>query len=192
MRPMIAITLVCAAALGLAGCAPEDHTLSPSPSPSAPATLAPGEGTLPPEPANETIGINCTALISDQVVYDWGSGNFALEAGFTPEAGSSAAQMADEGGLACRWINLTSQETVDVAVSIPTDGTLAAARDAAATAGSAAPELGDAFIHVAEGVGYVDVFSGGYWLNLKSTWFSEPGDAKPLVEAAVAALPARG
>ena len=180
---MLALVLVSAVALGLVGCAPDDHVLSPT------APPLEGEGTLPPEPSNEVVGINCATLVSDQVIYDWGSGNFAFDTTFVPEAGSSAAQIAADGGLACRWINLTSQETVDAAVTIPAADDLEAAESAAAAAGTAAPEFGDAYFHAIGDVGYVDVFSDGYWLTLESTWFLEAADASALVTAAVAALP---
>jgi len=186
MRPVLAILVLSAAALSLTGCAPDDHVLPPT------ATPDPPQVTLPPEPVNETVGINCVTLINDQAMYDWGSGNFALESGFSPEAGSTAAQIAADGGLACRWINLTSQETVDAAVSIPTDADLEAARQAAAATGTATPEFGDAYFSAADGVGHLDVFTGGYWLTLQSSWFTAPSDASPLVEAAMAALPPLG
>ena len=192
MRPVLAIVLCTTAILGLSACAPDDRVLTPSGSPTPAPTATEGEGTLPPQPVNESIGINCTTLISDQAMYDWGSGNFALNDAFVPDAGSSAAQIAADGGLACQWINLTSQETVDVAVSIPTDAALATAQQAAAAAGTAAPALGDAYFRSASGVGYIDVFSDGYWLTMQSTWFFETNDALPLVEAATAALPPLG
>ena len=188
MRPVIALLLISVAACGLSGCAPDDHVLGGAPSASPSITPLPGETSVPPEPVNETVGINCAALISDQAMYEWGSGNFALDPGFTPAAGSSAAEIAADGGLACRWVNLTSQETVDVAVAIPDEDELAAAQQAAG-AGTPAPTLGDAYFRSADGTGYLDVFSDGYWLSLQSTWFYEAQDAAGLVEAAIAALP---
>lgn len=185
---MLAIVFCTAAVVGLAACAPDGREFGPSATP----TPIEGEGSLPPQPVNESIGINCTALISDQAMYDWGSGNFALDAEFVPDTGSSAGQIAADGGLACRWINLTSQETVDVAVSIPTDTALAAAQQTAAADGTAAPALGDAYFRSASDIGYVEVFSDGYWLTMQSTWFYEAADALPLVEAATAVLPPRG
>jgi len=175
---VLAIVLCTTAVLGLAACAPNDPVLSPSATPSESASEAEATSPPPPQPVAETVDITCTTLISDQAIYDWGSGNFALDGESTPA-----------GGLACRWINLTSQETLDVAVSIPTDANLSAAREAAATAGTAAPALGDAYFRSANDVGFVDVFSGGYWLTMQSTWFFETNDALPLVEAATAALP---
>ncbi len=183
---MLALALATTVVLGLAACAPADRVLRATPTPVA------TEGTLPPEPINETVGVSCSTLITDQAIYDWGSGNFALDSTFVPESGSSAAQIAADGGLACRWINLTSQETVDVAVSIPADTDLAAAQQAAAAGGVAVPEFGDAYFRSVEGIGYLDVFSDGYWLTLQSTWFYEARDATTLVEAATLALPPRG
>ena len=161
---MLALLVVSAASLGLAGCAPAQ--------------------------VNRPVSIDCPTLITDQAIYDWGSGNFALDDTFVPEAGSSAAQLAADGGLACRWINLTSQETVDVAVSIPAAADLTAAQQDAAAAGTAAPELGDAYFRSADEIGYLDVFVDGYWLTLQSTWFAGADDAAPLVSAATTALSA--
>jgi hypothetical protein len=189
MRPVLAVLLASSVVLGLAGCAPDDHTLSPTSTPFP--TGIEGEGSLPPEPVNETVGINCSALLSAQTIYDWGNGNFALDASFVPESGSRAAQSAADGGLACRWINLTSQETLDAAVSIPTAADLATAQQSAAAGGIAVPEFGDAYFRSADGIGYLDVFIDGRWLTLQSTWFYEASDATLLVDAATTALPPR-
>ena len=169
--------------LALAGCAPDDHTLAPLPTSSG----IEGEGTPPPDPVNESVGINCQQLLNEEAVYDWGSGNFAYDASYSPAAGSSAAAAVAEGGLACRWINLTSSETVDFAVSIPTSTD--DVRAAAAAAGALAPELApDAYFSSDGTTGHLDIISGKYWITADSTWFQSPGDAATLTTAALSAL----
>ncbi len=188
MRTALALPLLGVAALALAGCAPADHVLPPGSSASGqPGVPDSSEtGTPPADPVNESVGINCQQLLNDQTVYDWGSGNFAYDASYAPAAGSSAATAVASGGLACRWINLTSSETVDFAVSVPASDD---ARTAAAAAGSPAPELApDAYFSSDGTTGHLDIFSGKYWITGESTWFLSPEDAAPLASAAIAAL----
>ena len=177
------------AGLLLTGCAPDDHALTPgAASPSSTQSATPtGEGTFDPDsdPVNETVGINCQQFVSDQAVYDWGSGNFALDVDYTPAPGSSAAEAVAAGGLAFIWVNLTSAETVDIAVSIPQPADLATARATAEAAGEPAPLVsGDAYFSP----GHVDAFTDKYWVTADSTWFASEEDAAPLIAAALDAL----
>lgn len=187
MRTALALPLLAAAVLVLSGCAPSDHTLLPAPTGTPTETPVTDEATPPSDPVNESVGLNCQQLLNDQAVYDWGSGNFAYDSSYSPAAGSTAAAAVAIGGLACRWINLTSSETVDFAVSIP--ASTDAARAAAAAAGAPAPELApDAYFWSDGTTGHLDIFSGKYWITAESGWFLTPGDAAPLATAALSAL----
>lgn len=178
-RLVVAVTLGCA--LMLTGCTQGDHVLTPVNTPPT------GEGTFDPgsDPVNESVGINCRELVSDQVVYDWGNGNFSLSVDYEPTAGSAAAQVVAEGGLACSWVNLTSSETVDIAVASASSDDLATAASTAAAAGEPAPVISD---NAYFDGGHVDVFTDRYWITADSTWFGSADDAAPLLTAAIAAL----
>jgi hypothetical protein len=185
MRTALALPLLAATVLALAGCAPSVQNPAPAPLPTQ--TGIEGEGSLPADPVNETVGINCQQLLNDQAVYDWGSGNFAYDAGYSPAAGNGAAEAVASGGLACRWVNLTSSETVDFAVSIP--ASVDDARSAAAAAGAPAPEIApDAYFAWDGTTGHIEIISGQYWIIAESSWFETPGDATTLTTAALSAL----
>ena len=171
----------------LSACAPDDHQLAPGPTDVPTST----DSTLDPnaDPVNESIGINCQTLVPDQVIYDWGSGNFALDVDYVPPAGSAAEQVASTGGLACSWVNLSSSETVDIAAAAPGSAALEAGELAASQSGTAVADLGSSAYFSSDGtVGHLDVFTDTYWVTADSPWFLEAGDARPLAEAAIAAL----
>src|SRR5690606_17805954 len=121
-----------------------------------------------------------------QTVYDFNP-NFGLLADFVPETGSLAARALADDGIACRWINQTSGDTIDVSLSRPGPGALAAAR-AGASSGTPIGGLGDiAFFRTDGGVGTVQAFTGDYWITATSVYFQAPGDARLLLRDAVAA-----
>lgn len=190
-RIAAALLLVGAASALLTACAPDDHQLAPGSTDSVQSQ----DSTLDPnaDPVNEAIGINCQTLISDQDIYTWGSGNFALDVDFVPQAGTPAAQIASTGGLACSWVNLTSGETVDIAVASLTESELEQNESVAAEGSTAVDGLGTGAYFRADGVvGQMDIFTDSHWITAESGWFLEPGDATPLLEPAVAALAALG
>lgn len=192
MRPVLPVVLVCAVALGVVGCAPDDHLL-PTPTTTSPVPSLPST----PEPPDPNEGVSggkidllCNQLVSDDVIYEWGNGNFAIDSTFAAPAGSLAADAVAEGGLACGWVNLSSGETVSVAVADLGDDALATAKaDAAARSTPTTAYGADGFFSFDGSAGHVDVFSGNYWLTAESTWFYQQGDAAPLVSAAIDALP---
>ncbi len=181
MRPLLALLACAGLVLGLAACAPDDHTLSPTAT--APGTFGPDD-----DPVNEAIGINCQALVTDQAVYDWGSGNFAIDVDYEPAADSPAAEAVAAGGLACSWLNLTSGERLDVAVAILPADELATTRDAIAATAAATDFGADGYFVVEAGAGRADAFTSDYWLTATSSAFGVAGDAAPIVSAALAAL----
>lgn len=185
------MTIVAISSLAmLTACAPENHVLTPTETPQISASPT-GEGTFDPEtdPVNPSVGVDCRTLVDDQTIYDWGSGNFALDTSYEPAPESAAAQLVALGGIACRWVNLTSSETVDVAVAIPSATQLADAEAAASATSELAPAISDRAYFRADGsAGHVDIFTDKYWIAADSTWFVSPSDAAPLLQAALSAL----
>ncbi|MEO7148109.1 MAG: hypothetical protein ABIW81_03935 [Terrimesophilobacter sp.] len=123
--------------------------------------------------------------MSAQTMYDFNP-NFGLLAKFTPEAGSFAARAVADKGVACRWINQTSGDTVDVSISRPAPTGFAAAKGAA-TSGKPVTGIGDAAYFTTRGTaGTVQVFIGNYWVTVTSVYFSSASDAQSIVADAVA------
>jgi hypothetical protein len=188
---MIALAVSATVVLGLAACAPEDRPLpSESATPSSPSSPSASPSTTPTaEPGGAAIDVSCSQLVSDEVVYEWGSGNFALDPTYVPAPGSSAASAVAADGVACGWVNLTSGVTVAIsAANLSADALATVTSDLAANS-AAAPGLGaGGYFATNGGVGRADVLDGSLWINAESVWFAEVADAKDLVSAAVAAV----
>ncbi|GAA3740640.1 hypothetical protein GCM10022239_15450 [Leifsonia bigeumensis] len=183
-----------ATAVSLTGCLspgePTEPSASPSDStPSASPSLSPSSSpseTTAPEEKPTPVSIPCASVIDAQTMYDFNP-NFGLLAKFTPGAGTLAAQAVANQGTACRWMNQTSRETIDVTISQPGPTAFAAARDAASN-GTPVSGLGDAAYFSTDGdAGVVQAFSGPFWITATSVYFSGAGDAGALMKDAVAA-----
>ncbi|CAN5342818.1 hypothetical protein BH09ACT1_BH09ACT1_11480 [soil metagenome] len=188
-------------ALALAGCGTTDdssakptkkpsHSSSASPSASAssgaaaPASPAPSASAVAGATA---VSVACGTLVSAQTMYDFNP-NFTLKTTFNPASGSAAAQAIANKGVACGWVNGTSNDTVVVSAAKPAAATLASLKTSAA-AGTAASGLGDAaYFSTSGGVGRVDAFKGGYWVTASSDYFGATADAQSIVASALAAL----
>ena len=185
-------TAVIALAL-LAGCTPEQDdptptasatptqavTASPTPTPSATAT-DPVDG-LP-------IPLTCGALITAQAMYDYNP-NFTLKADYTPAAGTPAAEVVRQKGLACAWVNQTSGDLIEVAVAhLPADHSTRLKNDLVTTSNSVPTYDVEGYFQVVGSAGQAQAFPDPYWLIATSTSFFEPGDAQPIVAAAIKGL----
>lgn len=153
---------------------------SPSPSPTEP-----GETDAP----NTPLSIACTALVSDQAIYDWGNGNWAADPDFTAPSGSSAATIEGYAGTACGWINLTSNEKLYVAAANLTDDQRVEVEATLKSTGSAVATYGGTgYFGVGNGTGQADTLIDSVWISARSTWFLEAGDASDIMSAAVGAV----
>jgi hypothetical protein len=179
-----------AAAVLLTGCTVPDPdpsgTTTPSGEPSASETPS-----SPPsvEPSATPVDIACDALVTPQAMYDYNP-NFSLLASWTPESGTPAAEAVAASGVACRWQNDTSGVPIDVSVASFDAATLEAKKNAAYAESTMVPTYGgdEGYFAVSGGVGEAVVFSGSSWLVVRSPAFLEPGDAEPIVSAALSAL----
>ncbi len=144
-------------------------------------------------PADQSIGAvvnsTCNDLVTPQNMYDYNP-NFSLLTSWMPDAGSDVAKATAWNGVGCRWINDTSNDLIDISVaSIVDRGTMVQLQDAAAT-GTAVTGYGDsAYFETTGGVGELQIFSGSYWITLKSDWFLGASDADPLPADILAHLP---
>ena len=177
----------------LAGCVPTADpapTSSPIAEPTGPAvtktpTPAPS---VAPDPAAIPFDIDCSDLVTAQQIYDYNP-NFSLVNDFTPDAGTTAAAAVAAKGTACRWVNQTSGETIDISVAELNEKTLATAKsDAEASSDSSGAWGSGSYFGVSGGVGTAEAFSGAYWITASSAAFLEPADVGSLIDAAVGAV----
>ncbi len=195
-RRLVASSAAVVAALWLlAGCVP-----SPSPSASGlvPPTADPRvtpTGTNPPvptaSPSTTTVSVPCDTLISRQTIYDFNP-NFGLIDSWTPAAGSPAAVAKSDKGVACRWLNQTSGDLIDLSVASLDAASLESLKNQTVGTSTMVPTYSGAdegYFSVSNGVGTAVVFDRSYWIVITSSYFAEPGDPSDLIASVLAALP---
>ena len=142
---------------------------------------------------SEPVDTTCEALLTPDDIYAFNP-NFSLIADAQPKVDSKAGQIAGMNGLTCQWVNNSSNEPLDVAVAKLTDDQLTALKNLAVTESTQVPTYGappvEGYFTVIGSEGEAQVFSGSYWVALRSVAFFEPGDAEQLAEAVIAHLPA--
>ena len=171
------------ALLLLAGCVPTDNpgpsgSSTPSPSRSASPSASPSptpDPTEAPADTSEPVTIGCNDLISRDQMYAF-SPQFVLLDTFSPGSGSLAAEAVADEGLACRWVNETSGETIDVAVAHLLEPALAEKKASI----QAFSKSGDA--------GVAQAVTGPFWVSAVSVVFFEAGDAAQLMDDATSSL----
>jgi hypothetical protein len=189
-RAVVPLAMSALALVALSACVP---TSSPTPSDtaSAPASGGPSASPTPSATASAVstpITIDCNTLITPDDMYAFNS-NFGLINSWTPKAGSPAATAKSEQGIACRWQNQTSSDTIDVSVAHLDAASIESLKNAAVEKSTMVPTYGDeAYFSVTGGVGTAIVFQDDYWLVASSAEFAEPGDPADLITAALGAL----
>ncbi|MCC6375469.1 MAG: arginyl-tRNA synthetase [Microbacteriaceae bacterium] len=184
-------TVTVLAAFSLTGCIPQSTpTLEPLPpvtNPQTPPATPTPTLTTTPSPENPTpFSIPCNSVVDAQTMYDFNP-NFGLLDSFTPSANSLAEQALNLKGTACRWINQTSGDVIDVSISRPGPKALASAKTQAQS-GSTVSGLGDsAYFSVQGNFGTIQVFKGDFWITATSAFFSSASDADPIISVAIAA-----
>ncbi|MFP7760815.1 arginyl-tRNA synthetase [Marisediminicola sp. LYQ134] len=195
-----AVTL--ALASSLSGCASPITIVGPvaSPSPSPSASASPTPSPTPSEPPVEAspsptpspsasasapwapVAVGCLDLVSLDTMYQFDP-NFALQPDASPAGGSPQATAASNGGVYCGWVQSTSGALIEISAASP---------DAAAVAeleSRAGDPVGEGtYFSVVDGAGVVQVFTGGSWAVLSSSYFGSVADAQPLTDSVVAGL----
>ena len=192
-RVLVSLALAGALATAVSACATETDA-SPAESSSAPAPTATESATPTPTStaAPITVGkpvtIDCNTLVTPDAIYAYNP-NFGLSESYTPAAGTEAATIVEAKGLACQWVNQTSGELVQVAVAnLPSDK-LTALKNNYVMNSNSVPTYGvEGYFKVVDTLGQAEAFSGPYWISATSDAFYEPGDAQPIVEAALAGI----
>ena len=188
-RPHLLLPATAAIVIGLlAGCAPTSAAESSPPPSDTPTPSA--EPSTSPTPTTVPIDVDCDTLVSPDTMYAYNP-NFGRLDDWTPDAGTAAADALDLEGVACRWINQTSSDTIDLSVASLSHDDLEALKNAAIGESTMVPTYSadEAYFSVTDGVGTAIVFQGSYWLVATSGYFFEPGDATEIVESALSALP---
>ena len=192
-RPL-AVTAALLGSLVLAGCTPAE-TPSSSPEPSGSASTAPSASATPTPTAtpvtSEPIDIGCDTLLTPDDIYAFNP-NVSFVADGTPKADSTASEIAEMKGLTCQWVNNSSNATIDVGVASLSDDQLTDLKNRAYTESKIVPTYAappvEGYFTVVDNEGEAQVFTGSYWVTLRSVDFFEPGDAEQLAEAIIAHL----
>jgi hypothetical protein len=189
-RAVVPLAVSALALALLSGCVPTPSptasgTASATPTDSASASATP---TPTPSTVSTPITIGCNTLITPDDIYAFNP-NFGLITSWTPKAGSAAATAKSEQGIACRWQNQTSGDTIDISVAHLDAASIEALKNAAGEKSTMVPTYGDeAYFSTSGGVGTAIVFQGDFWLVATSVDFLEPGDPADLITAALGAL----
>lgn len=188
---LFAAPVALATSLLLSGCVPEGTEVPDAGSTGSTPTPTASEGTDPteaPELPTTPVTITCDQLVSPQVMYDFNQNVVLLES-FSPEPGTVASEAVARGGLACRWINQSSGEAIDIAVANLTPDELTTRKNDLVTTSNSVPTYEvEGYFTVEGGVGQAQAFADPYWITAESVTFAEPGDPQPLIAAAIAAL----
>jgi hypothetical protein len=193
-RPAAVALVVATSVMLLSGCTgdtpdPEKTTVPPT------ASDAPTESAQPTETAEPVVpfAIECDAMLTPDQAYAFNP-NFGTAPDFSPK-GEHVAATVDEGGTACGWLNQTSGELVEIGVATPSADRLLALKSDAAMHSTPVPTYGTPpeiegyFTHAADN-GEAQIFSGPYWIVIRSSALFEPGDAGQLVSDVLGNLPA--
>ncbi|BDZ44234.1 hypothetical protein GCM10025866_01430 [Naasia aerilata] len=139
-------------------------------------------------PTSVPVTQTCDQLVPAQALYDYNP-NFAPVPDYTPAAGTDAALIESYQGVACGWSNLSSGNTVEIAVAhLGSEDIEKLANSLVLTTPSVPTYGGVDYFKYANGVGTANAFSGDYWIVARSAEFFEPGDAAQLVASVKAAL----
>jgi hypothetical protein len=189
-RVLIALALAGLVTVATAACGTESEaapTGSPTTSPTAGGTPEPTTSAAPPEESTP-VTIACDELITPQAMYDYNP-NYSLNEGYTPAAGTEAADIVALDGVACAWVNQTSGALIEIAVAELSDDALTELENRLVTESNSVPTYTvEGYFQMAGTSGQADAFPGSYWISAVSTDFYEPGDAAPVVAAAITGL----
>lgn len=194
-----AAAVIVAGMLSVAGLSACTNPVEPAPSHKPTASKTPvAKPTATPTPAPTDpptpVTLTCEQVITPQQLYDFNP-NYGTDPGYTPEAKSLPATIVSDQGVACGFLNQTSNAVIEVAVAKPAASAMTTRKNTAAGESQVVPTYGvppavEGYFTVIGGVGQAQIFSNGYWVVLQSKDFAEPGDAQPLAAAVLQNLPA--
>jgi len=194
-----AAVLLAVCALGITTLSACTDSPKPKPTHSASATatskptVAPTPTPTPTDPPTP-VTLTCEQVVTPQQLYDFNP-NYGTDPGYSPADNSLPAAVVADKGVACGFLNQTSNAVIEVAVAKPAASALTTRKNSAAASGQVVPTYGvpptvEGYFGVTGGVGQAQIFSNGYWIILESKDFAEPGDAQPIAAAVLQNLPA--
>ncbi|GAB2973540.1 hypothetical protein [Frigoribacterium salinisoli] len=178
--PTARAVVAAVAVLVLAGCS--SGSPDGSSAPSAPAT---------PELASTPLDVPCATLVAaDDVLPLWPGLEPAPDAGDGADARPDVALVGDLDGTVCRYVADGGVE-ITVAVAELDGASLDRVANRLVTTSTAVPTYGvEGYFDRAEGPGTAEAVAQPWWVVATSGSFVEPGDAEPVVAAALATLTA--
>jgi len=190
-RVLVSLALAGVLVSAVSACATETDATpvesSAAPTPTASETPEP-TGTPAPVNVGTPVTIDCDELISPDAMYAFNP-NFGLSESYKAAAGTEAATIVEAKGLACQWVNQTSGEIVQVAVADLPAEQITALKNNYVMNSNSVPTYGvEGYFQVEGTVGVAEAFSDSYWISATSDFFLEPGDAEPIISAALAGL----
>jgi hypothetical protein len=176
----------------LAGCSHGTSTAKATPKAGSTASAAPSGGatggrhtqtpTATPTPTPTPVALKQGEVWSAQQVYDFNP-NFSADPSYKLKADGPAAPLVKLDGVSYGWVNQTSGDTIEIAVAHPSADNIDQFKGQIATSSQqvpidGAPDGTISFFDVAAGVGTLEVFTNnGYWFEVDSKTFLEPGDS---------------
>jgi hypothetical protein len=192
-----AVVVVVAGSIALSACASDakpapvaGHTASTAPSAAPSATPTP---TPTPSDPPTPVTLTCDQIVSANQMYAYNP-NFGADPGYAPASGSLEASIVSYKGVACGWLNQTSNDVIEIAVAKPPASELDGLKNTAVTTSQPVPTYGvppqvEGYFSMRGAKGEVQIFTGAYWVVANSPAFQEPGDAAPLMQNVLDNLP---
>jgi hypothetical protein len=184
-----------ASGLLVSSCTPNQSNVVTSQNPSQSQTIAPSTSTATGSTRSPISGLplnkSCDELMSAQSLYDFNP-NFSFDASGKTLETNSSSEISNLGGIDCVYLNLTSQQTIQLGVAhISEDGlkTLGSEREKIpGVKFEKTPEGYLTFFYTESGVGVLDVTVGQYLISLASSGFEKASDASEFLTPIVKGL----
>jgi hypothetical protein len=121
-------------------------------------------------------------------MYDFNP-NFGLADIATAAPGSHAARALEYSGIACTWVNETSGEVLTVSAAHLPQELLTEIGNELVSNSNSVPTFGvEGYFQLVVDLGEAEAITDTYWVAATSTAFFEPGDAQPIMAAALSGL----
>jgi hypothetical protein len=187
LRPLSALAVAVLAIAALAACMDDSGTPELPPTTSAPATTPSATPTPTPTPTATPFSADCDTLVPPTALTGLFA-DFHRVGTYLPPTGSVGDRVLDAKGTVCGWQNAQNQ-TLMVAVAELDPATLLEMKNELVMTSHSVPTYEvEGYFQVVSGVGEVQAFLDPYWIVTTSVKYAEPGEAQPVVAAALAAV----
>jgi hypothetical protein len=191
MTRILAAVLTVTGMLALAACTSNPVQPVPEPAGSTGATIAPSTTPVvvptptptPTGPTSFPVTLTCDQVVTPEQLYAFNP-NYSATPGYAPTAGTDPATIVSLQGVACSWINQSSEDTIEIAVAHLAPADIENLKNQLVLSTPSVPTYGGVDYFVNDGtVGEANVFSNDYWIVARSVEFFEPGDAVGLIQS---------